>query len=423
MTAADALNILIAIAMPPIYFLLGSQMTWGKVVIWRRVALCAAWGLIAFGLARWLGSLMIGPQGFAVLANLDFTLAGGGNPFLRGLSSNPLQIVSAAMIGFGLGAARLQKTWPGRILWGTIGYLIGIIWHSLFNNLVATIEGPLLPVYAILFATGGIGLMIAVTRTAQLRDAFLQIRLEKQRTDILLQRVIPLGIALSTERDFARLLETLIEEARRFAHADGGTLYLRTSAEQLDYVIAHNQRLGLSMGGSSGQDITLQPIRLFNESGQADHEHVASHTAHEGVSVNIPDVYQATHGDFSGPKEFDRRMGYRTSSLLSIPLKDDRQKVIGVLQLVNARDDHSGEAIPFSAGVQEIVESLAALAAAALVSYIRAQSLQQKVQVQVDQHKLKEAVAEITDSEFFGTLKDQVANLRKRHQQRASPAG
>ncbi len=78
----------------------------------------------------------------------------------------------------------------------------------------------------------------------------------------------------------------------------------------------------------------------------------------------MPDAYDSEEFDFSGTREFDAKSGYRSQSFLTVPMKDDEDRVIGVLQLINARDG-AGEVMAFSFEDQRLVESLASQAAIA----------------------------------------------------------
>ena len=73
----------------------------------------------------------------------------------------------------------------------------------------------------------------------------------------LLHRV---GVALTAERDRDRLVETILLEAKKLCHADGGTLYLRTEDDHLRFAIMHTDSLGIALGGSTGKPIDLPPI-------------------------------------------------------------------------------------------------------------------------------------------------------------------
>ncbi len=179
----------------------------------------------------------------------------------------------------------------------------------------------------------------------------------------LLHRI---GIALGAEKDRNRLLETILKEAQRLCNADGGTLYLRTPENQLSFAIVHTESLGVALGGTSGKPVAFPPIPLFDALGAPNVQNVASYAVHRKQPVHIPDAYDAEGFDFSGTKRFDERSGYRTQSLLTIPLVNSEDWVIGVLQLLNAQDPTTGELVEFAPENQEIVLSLAAQAALAL---------------------------------------------------------
>ncbi len=180
----------------------------------------------------------------------------------------------------------------------------------------------------------------------------------------LLHRV---GVALSAEANPQRLLEMILEEARQLSFADGGTLYLRSNDDQLKFEIVRNDSLGIALGGTTGKPAELPPIPLFDqETGRPNRHNVASAAAVMKRPIDIPDAYDAEGFDFSGTKKFDERNGYRSKSFLTIPLINGRDRVIGVLQLLNAQDPETGEVIPFAAEHRYTVEALASQAALAL---------------------------------------------------------
>jgi HD-GYP domain-containing protein (c-di-GMP phosphodiesterase class II) len=188
----------------------------------------------------------------------------------------------------------------------------------------------------------------------------IETRLERLE---LLHRI---GIALSAERNRDRLLETILEEAQRLCNADGGTLYLRSDDDHLAFAILRNNSLGVSLGGTTGSPVNLPPIPLFDPEGNPNRHNVASACAVMKKSVNIPDAYDAEGFDFSGTKAFDQRAGYRSKSFLTIPLVNGENRVIGVLQLLNAQDPLTKQVIPFRSEHKHTVEALASQAALAL---------------------------------------------------------
>jgi HD-GYP domain-containing protein (c-di-GMP phosphodiesterase class II) len=183
----------------------------------------------------------------------------------------------------------------------------------------------------------------------------------------LYRRLIDIGIALSAERDFNRLMEMILLEAKAIANADGGTLYIRTDDDKLRFEIMRTDSLKIALGGTTGKPITFPPLNMYDpQTGAPNHMSVATHAALSGISINIPDAYEAKDFDFSGTRKFDAGTGYRSKSFLTVPLKNSQNAVIGVLQLLNARDRASGEVIPFSAEIQPVIEALSSQAAVAL---------------------------------------------------------
>jgi HD-GYP domain-containing protein (c-di-GMP phosphodiesterase class II) len=191
-------------------------------------------------------------------------------------------------------------------------------------------------------------------------------------SDNLLYRLKDLneiGIALSQQRDLNSLLETILVAAMRITHADAGTLYLHEHEQRvLRFEILRNNTLNKAMGGTSGVPITFYPVQLYDNSGTPNHAMVVSHSALSGETVNIPDAYAAQGFDFSGTKKFDAKTGYRSQSFLTVPMRNHENEVIGVLQLINAKEQGSGAVVPFSADDQQLSESLASQAAIALTN-------------------------------------------------------
>jgi len=188
------------------------------------------------------------------------------------------------------------------------------------------------------------------------------------RIDALLERIdrlTEIGTALSAERDMPKLLERILFGAMRLTHADGGTLY-RLQDDRLHFEILSNVSLGIQMGGSSGDAMAFEPIPLHDDAGRPNHSMVVSHCVLTGHSVNIEDAYRAEGFDFSGTRDFDRRTGYRTRSILTFPLKNHEREIIGVLQLINARAGDGDRVLPFGEVDQRLAESLASMAAVAL---------------------------------------------------------
>jgi len=181
-----------------------------------------------------------------------------------------------------------------------------------------------------------------------------------------IRRLTHIGAALSAESNIDRLLEMILEEARRFTNADGGTLYVMSDDEkQLHFAIIETDSLNVRMGGSSGE-IIWPPVDLYSADGSPNYSNVSSYSALSGEVVNIADVYHAEEFNFEGTRQYDAETGYRSESMLVIPMRNHENDIIGILQLINARDRDNGGTIPFPIFSQELTESLASQAAIAL---------------------------------------------------------
>lgn len=184
----------------------------------------------------------------------------------------------------------------------------------------------------------------------------------------LIRRLTQIGSALSAERNLGKLLEMIIDEAREFTTADGGTLYIMSDDEtELQFAIVQTGTLNVRMGGT-GDKITWPAVPLRCPNGSENFSNVSAFVALTGQAVNIPDVYHAEGFNFEGTKKFDERTGYRSKSMLVLPMRNHENDIIGVLQLLNPRDRETGETIPFSKESQEMTESLASQAAVAITN-------------------------------------------------------
>ena len=191
---------------------------------------------------------------------------------------------------------------------------------------------------------------------------FIESQLEKTK------KLNMIGFALSAEKNLDRLLEMIVEEARELTNADGGTLYILCDEEkELRFAVVQSETLNIHMGGTSGE-ITWRPVLLANTDGSPNYSNVSAYAALSGEVVNIPDVYDAEGFNFEGTRAFDAKTGYRSKSMLIVPMRNHENDIIGVLQLLNAQDTLTGEVTPFSDENQQMTESLASQAAVALTN-------------------------------------------------------
>jgi len=184
-----------------------------------------------------------------------------------------------------------------------------------------------------------------------------------------------IGIALSQERDINKLLETILIAAKNLTHADAGTLY-RLVDGKLQFEIVRTDSLSIAMGGSSGNAVPFYPIPLHGPDGKPNYTMIAAYAALTHKTVNVADAYTEEGFDFSGTRNFDKRTGYRSTSFLTVPMKNHEGDIIGVLQLLNATDPANGKVVPFGEEDQRLAESLASQAAIALTNRLLIQQLE-----------------------------------------------
>ena len=160
----------------------------------------------------------------------------------------------------------------------------------------------------------------------------------------------------------------MIEEARRLSTADGGTLYIvDPEYKHLKFEIFQNESLNIRMGGTSDIETPFPPVP-FEVDGQPNKANVSSYVALTDETVNIPDLYEAEGFDFSGARKYDEASGYRSKSILVIPMKNHEETIIGVLQLINATDPETQQVVAFSPKIVGLIASLASQAAVALTN-------------------------------------------------------
>jgi HD-GYP domain-containing protein (c-di-GMP phosphodiesterase class II) len=178
--------------------------------------------------------------------------------------------------------------------------------------------------------------------------------------DDKIKRLADIGIALSAEKDIEKLLQMIVDEATDFTNADGGTLYILEEGH-LHFKIMLNKSMNFRAGGTSNNPINLPPVKL-------DPHNVSANAALTGETINIPDVYEAEGFDFTGPRKYDEATGYRSKSMLVVPMENQDAEIIGVLQLLNTIDPISGEVVSFHDENVALTRSLASQAAVSITN-------------------------------------------------------
>ncbi len=162
-----------------------------------------------------------------------------------------------------------------------------------------------------------------------------------------LRKVIDLGFEISQIKDIDLLLEKVLFEARGFTDCDAGSIYVREK-DTLKFSYAQNDTMQRQLPPGRKLPYSTFSIPISNSS-------IAGYVASNGSILNISDVYEVGgRYPFSFNRSYDVLTGYRTCSMLTIPLQNYRGETIGVLQLINAMDNQ-GETIPFAHEDEEII--------------------------------------------------------------------
>ncbi len=182
------------------------------------------------------------------------------------------------------------------------------------------------------------------------------------------------ALALSAERDVNRLLELIVSKCREVTTADAGSLYLVEEKDlppgQWEGETERMLRFVVAQNDSKSLDLKSARLPLNRSS-------IAGYVALTRTPLNLPDVYRLpANVEYSHSPKMDQALGYRTVSMLVIPMVDHTDEVIGVIQMINKKrsprirletpEAGEAEAQPFGIRDQEMVSSLASLAATAL---------------------------------------------------------
>lgn len=178
------------------------------------------------------------------------------------------------------------------------------------------------------------------------------------------QRFMDIGLALSAESDHQKLLQRILAEACRFGQCDAASIFLiDRSLDEPELVFKLTQNDSL--------DIDFQEQRF-----PLDESSLAGHCALSANSLNIEDVYQLDpEGNLHFNSDFDRQAGYRTRSMLVIPMRSHDNKVVGVIQFINRKRANVGvldpakaeqQTLAFSASLEALLKAMASQAAVAI---------------------------------------------------------
>ena len=191
------------------------------------------------------------------------------------------------------------------------------------------------------------------------------------------ERLIQIGLALSAERDVTRLQQTVVRSARELTRADSGSLYLLESGPDGERVL----RFAVAQTGPDDAGTYLGAVLPLSRSS------ISGYVALSGESVRIDDAYRVPpSAEYRVNRSFDEANGYRTMSVLAVPMRDHEDAIVGVLMLINRKPEfelvltsraHTEEVVePFEARDEHVLRSLASQAGVALENRALLDSIQ-----------------------------------------------
>jgi len=177
---------------------------------------------------------------------------------------------------------------------------------------------------------------------------------EKEKIDLITQ----ISLDINQVKDVDLLLEKILTNVRKFFDADAGSIYLK-DGDELKFSYTQNDTLQRRLGPGKKLIYSTFSIPINDMS-------IAGYVAKNCKAVNIPDVYQINSTvPYSFDSKFDRLSDYKTRSMLTVPMTNQRGDILGVMQIINAQDDH-GNIIPFPSFDESLIMHFSTSAALAL---------------------------------------------------------
>ncbi|MEI6387876.1 MAG: GAF domain-containing protein, partial [Spirochaetota bacterium] len=164
--------------------------------------------------------------------------------------------------------------------------------------------------------------------------------------------IIQIDSELQQIQDVDLLLERILLAARRILSAEAGTIYVR-DGEQLHFRYTQNDLQSRDL--PPGQKLPYSSFTV-----PINQQSISGYVAMTGEILNIPDVYLIpADSPYSYSTSYDERSGYKSESMLTVPLKTNVGGLLGVIQVINAKSDE-GETVPFSPEDEPIISHFAA---------------------------------------------------------------
>jgi len=185
-----------------------------------------------------------------------------------------------------------------------------------------------------------------------------------------------IGLAVSSEKDINRILEQIMRAAIYYTNADGASIYMVSEDGRfLDFKLVYNETLKIMLGGK-GAILDWPSVPLYKDDGSRIQKNLAAFVYHSGKEMSFKDVYNQHQFDTSGTRSYDEHNKYHTRSVAAFPIKDHEGTVLGVIQLINARDENK-KITHFTLEHITMLSSLTSLSATILTNRLLINNLEQ----------------------------------------------
>ena len=170
--------------------------------------------------------------------------------------------------------------------------------------------------------------------------------------------ITQISLDINEVKDLDILLEKILKNVRKVFNADAGSIYLKRG-DTLKFSHSQNDTLQQKLGQNRKLIYNTFTIPI-------DHHSISGFVAKNRSIVNIPDVYNMDGSQpYTFDAHFDELTEYRTRSMLAVPMINQQGDVLGVMQIINAKNE-KGETIPFSKSDELLIKHFATSAALAI---------------------------------------------------------
>ncbi|MGH9862341.1 MAG: HD domain-containing phosphohydrolase [Candidatus Acidiferrales bacterium] len=217
--------------------------------------------------------------------------------------------------------------------------------------------------------------LVSAFENIELVDRLSQAESQLARSRHEVQELNRIGIALSVEKDSEKLLDLILRASREITASDAGSLYL------VEEVTETEKRLRFKLTQNDSVPVSFNEFII-----PIDRRSIAGYVADTGEMLHLDDVYDLPADSlFKFNRRIDEETGYRTKSMLTIPMKNPKGEILGVLQLLNSKRHFEAKLTPqnveeavaaYDPRQRELALSLASQAAVAYENNILYQSIE-----------------------------------------------